>query len=672
LTRQAILISTILLGLSLPALAQFPMRGMPRMGGGGGGRAGGGRGDSLSFEKRDFSQDSVTLIFRYLDTARFSTPDTSIDDFFRRVPLKPHLLHLGNTGNAARSMLFTPVMKAGWDPGFHAFDPFAFTIAETRFMNTTKPFTEMTYLVGSKLEQQVGILHTQNISPDWNAAVQFRLVNSPGLYNSQNTNHSNIRFNTHYTSRDRRYGAFLIAIKNGLQSAENGGIESDSFVVNRNQAFTRDRFNIPTRMADSVFTTRNFFTVKLNTGNRYEESLLLLRQQYDFGKKDSVVTDSTVTRFFLPRLRAEHTLRFDRYDYRFLDIQAGNDSLYYKDRYGFARVPDTLEYNDRWRVLSNDFSLIQFPDPKNPLQFLKAGATLEAFQAGLSARSERFQALSVHGEYRNRTRNRKWDMLLSGNFHVAGRFAGDYSAEARVRTLLGTRVGFLELGFRNANRSPSMLFQGLTSFPLMATASPARENNTQLTALLELPTLHTRLSADYFLLSNYTYYGGFNTPRQHAPLFNILRLGFSRTTRLSRYWRWHLDAYAQLAAADAPVNLPLLYTRNRIAYEGRFYRNLQLSTGLDMRYFTPFRADDYSPVLGQFFLQERQILSNLPDLAAYLNFRIRNFSAFARIENLNTLSFTYGFGFKNANFAAPSYPMQDMVMRLGIFWIFVN
>jgi hypothetical protein len=642
------------------------------MGGGGGGRAGGGSGDSLSFEKRDFSQDSVTLIFRYLDTARFSTPDTSVEDFFRRVPLKPHLIHLGNTGNASRSLLFAPVMKAGWDPGFHAFDPFAFTVAETRFMNTTKPFTEMTYLVGSKLEQQVGILHTQNISPDWNAAVQFRLVNSPGLYNSQNTNHSNIRFNSHYTSRDRRYGAFLVAIKNGLQSAENGGIESDTFLVNRNQAFTRDRFNIPTRMADSVFTTRNFFTVKLNTGNRYEESLLLLRQQYDFGRKDSVVTDSTVKRFFLPSLRVEHTLRFDRYDYRFLDIQAGNDSLYYKERYRFPRVPDTLQYNDRWRVLSNDFSLIQFPDPRNPLQFLKAGATLESFQAGLSARDEQFQALSLHGEYRNRTRNRKWDMLLSGSLHVAGRFAGDYSADARVRTQLGSRLGFLELGFRNANRSPSMLFQGLTSFPLPAPASFARENNTQVSALLEIPSIRTSLSGDYFLLSNYTYFSDFNVARQNAALFNVLRLGLSRVTRLSRNWRWYLDASVQLAAADAPVNLPLLYTRNRIAYEGRFYRNLQLSTGLDMRYFTPFRADDYSPVLGQFFLQERQLLSNLPDVAAYLNFRIRNFSAFARIENLNTVSFRYGFGFKNANLAAPSYPMQDMVMRLGIFWIFVN
>lgn len=112
------------------------MRGMPRFGGGAGGRAGGMSGDSLSFEKRDFRQDSVTLIFRYLDTARFSTPDTSVDDFFERVPVKPHLLHLGNTGNATRSILFSPHWKAGWDPGFHAFDPFAFTLAETRFFNT--------------------------------------------------------------------------------------------------------------------------------------------------------------------------------------------------------------------------------------------------------------------------------------------------------------------------------------------------------------------------------------------------------------------------------------------------------------------------------------------------------------------------------------------------------
>ena len=650
------------------------MRGMPRMGGGGGGaRAGGGGGsDSLQFEKRDFSQDSVTVIFRYLDTARFSTFDTSISDFYRRISLKPEHINLGNNGNASRSLLFSPVMKTGWDPGFHAFDPFAFTLCETRFMNTTKPYTEMTYLIGSKLEQQVGLLHTQNITPDWNFVMHFRLVNAPGAYNSQNTNHSNFRFNTQYTSKDKRYNAFFIALNNGLQSAENGGIESDSFIVNQNPAYSRDRFNIPTKMADSVFSTRNFFSVKLNTGNRHSQGMFLLRQQYDLGKKDSVVTDSSVIRSFLPTLRMEHTVQYNRYRYRFLDIQAGSDSLYYQQRYGLGRIPDSLLYEDEWKELSNDFSLIQFPDPKNPLQFLKAGINMQNLSGAFNSSTERFSAVSAHGEYRNRTRNRKWDMLLAGRFHVAGRFAGDYSAEARIKRSLSKKLGNLELGFRNVNKSPSMLYQGISSFPLPAPASVNRENITQLSGTLELPAIRTRISGDYFLMSNYTYFSGFNEAQQAGPLFNLLRIGLNKEFRIGRHWRWYLDLHAQITTADAPVNLPLIYTRNRIAYEGRFFQNLNLSTGFDVRYMTPFKADDYSPVLGQFFLQDDVQIGNLPDVAAFLNFRIRNFTAFTRLENLNTATLQYGFGFKHANLAAPFYPTQDMHFRLGVFWIFVN
>jgi len=76
-----------LLLAGLPALAQVPIRGMPRLGGGGM-RSGGGS-DSLQFEKRDFSDDSVTVIFRYLDSARFNSLDSSINDFYRKIPLKP-------------------------------------------------------------------------------------------------------------------------------------------------------------------------------------------------------------------------------------------------------------------------------------------------------------------------------------------------------------------------------------------------------------------------------------------------------------------------------------------------------------------------------------------------------------------------------------------------------
>ena len=80
------------------------------------------------------------------------------------------------------------------------------------------------YLVGSKSEQLVDINFTQNIKPNWNYAFQYRLINSPGTFNSQNTNHNNYRLNSWYQSNSKRYQAFLIIISNKLASSENGGL----------------------------------------------------------------------------------------------------------------------------------------------------------------------------------------------------------------------------------------------------------------------------------------------------------------------------------------------------------------------------------------------------------------------------------------------------------------
>jgi hypothetical protein len=62
-----LVVALIILGLA--ARAQNPlMNRIPR--GVGGGQGGGS--DSIQFEKRNFADDSVTIRFRYLDTARFS------------------------------------------------------------------------------------------------------------------------------------------------------------------------------------------------------------------------------------------------------------------------------------------------------------------------------------------------------------------------------------------------------------------------------------------------------------------------------------------------------------------------------------------------------------------------------------------------------------------------
>jgi hypothetical protein len=129
-------------------------------------------------------------------------------------------------------------------------------------------------------------------------------------------------------------------------------------------------------------------------------------------------------------------------------------------------------------------------------------------------------------------------------------------------------------------------------------------------------------------------------------------------------------------AGASPVHIPLFVTVDQIGYEGKLgLKNLVLATGLEVRYYTPYQADAYSPVIGQFFSQESTtITQKLPDINAYLNLRIRGFVAYVRLENLNTAGVlpTSGFGFVNNNFVAPSYPYAGLKIRLGIYWSFVN
>jgi hypothetical protein len=162
------------------------------------------------------------------------------------------------------------------------------------------------------------------------------------------------------------------------------------------------------------------------------------------------------------------------------------------------------------------------------------------------------------------------------------------------------------------------------------------------------------------------------TPTQSSSLFNVLDIGAQKILHLAKHWNWYLEGNVQQVTGNAPINLPLVLARSRFAYEGNFFKNLFLSTGFEIRYNTPYKADDYSPLTGQFVFQDTITISNRPDINAYLNFRIKSFKGFIRLENLNTIDFGNGFAFTKYNYYAPGYPGRKLWLRLGIWWGFVN
>lgn len=630
-------------------------------------------------ERRDYSDDSLQVDVFFLSSVRPSRFDSSILDFTVRFPIPATHYYLGNDGSATKSFLFTTPQRVGFDPGFHTHDVYKWKLENARFFNTQKPYTELGYVLSTGQAQTIEILHIQNLKPYWNASFQYRLVSAPGVFRNRKNYHTNYQFTSWYQSPGKRYNNYLVVQGNKIQAAQSGGILADQDYLG-DEVYQRSRLVIPTNIGGEPDFRRSPFSSVINTAQKETEFLVLLRQQYDLGRKDSLVTDSTVIPLFYPRLRFEHAFKYGKYTYLFQDLAysdvAGSNipnPAYYDSLYNLKFTSGvSLAIQDRWQEINNHFSVYQFPDANNLQQYIKLGLELQLLKGTLKNTSPSLYNIIAHGEYRNRTKNQKWDINASGRLHTTGTNFGDYHFFASLQRSLGQTLGTLQIGGENINRSPPFIYDQRSSFYLDDAKTFGKENTFHFFANYYIPKLGVRLLGDYYFVTNYLFLNSYRGLQQESSVFNLLRVSALKTFRVGRRWNLHSEVYVQQKAGSASVNVPLVYTRNRFAYEGKLFRNLNLSTGLEMRYNTPYKADNYSPVLGQFFYQDTLTIGNRPDLHAFAHLRIRNFKAYVRVENLNTATFEGGFGFNRNSLAGPYYPLPGMFVRFGIYWVFVN
>ncbi len=627
-----------------------------------------GRKDSIAFVHRDDRKDSISLTYKYIDSVRSIPMDSTINDFDKYFSLPSGYQALGNNGAAAYPFIYKPNLKLGWDAGFHAFDVYRFTLEETKFYKTNRPYSLLSYQLASGKEQMIKAFHTQNPRPNLNFGFDYRLISAPGFFVTQNTNHKSYRIFSNFQGKRKRYAAYFVMLGNTIKNSENGGIKSDSLLYDVNR---KKRFSIPVNLGGANLYEPNPFNASVNTGNIYKDFTLFIRQTYDIGKKDSIaVNDSTTEFLFYPKLRVQYSFNYSTYNYIYRDDAA--DSTIYQKWYDstLRRAIDSFEVQEKWKVISNDFSLIQFPDTKNPAQFLLAGVRIENIKGELKGGTTNQYNLVLHGEYRNKTRNKLWDLVAKGEYYLNGFNHGDYNIYATIGRYFNKKFGAIRLFFNNVNRSPSFIYNAASSFNFGNSSLTKKENIIYFGA--ETNNSFINLSFKNQIITNLAYFSDYYHTAQSGKVINLVQVSASKKIRLAKRIFWYTEATVQQVDGSAPVKVPLLFTRNRVAFEGTFYKNLSLSTGLEVRYYTPYKAYNYSPVMGKFTPQDTFKLKNLPDISAFFHFRIKAFTAFLRAENLNTVSLANGFGFTNNNFAAPHYPTPGMIIRFGIQWGFVN
>jgi hypothetical protein len=624
--------------------------------------------DSAAFKSdSEWKDEQAKIHFNYLNSAVARYADSSISFFHRYQITQPWWgKNLGNYGTAVRNEMFTPKIISGLSLGYNAYDLYKLTLDNLAFYNTTRPYSSFSFMLGSKNEQNVEILHTQNISPNWNIAAKIRYLSSEGFFQKQKANNIGGSLSTNYQSTNQRYYMAAGFVYNKFKQDENGGIKTnnlDSFLSSGNRQLME--VNLPGRKTNSTLPA---------VSNSLRDWTFYIQNNYSIGQSDTLYNkDSTLATYrFTPRFRFKHQLEMHAERHVFKDLFP--DSIRYAQA-GLANIEktklsqDTMFSAQNWFYIDNKFSLNGFLGKKTELVQIEAGIAnrVDNFSTDYVIETDKQSNVSnyLFGEIKKEAfAEGQWEYKAAAKFIFTGPAVGNFDINASVGKDLkkwGQFSGGLTQSLNNAPYSWTIFKTKFyeRSYDLDKTSI------TQLWANVNIKRIELQLGIRNYLISNYLYYGSDLTVHQQSEAFSLLQV-YGRKDFTFGIFALDNEVVWQQPTGGAPVNVPAVLLRHQFRLETLMFRKaLKVALGLEARYHTPYFADGYTPYFNQFYLQNTQKISNAPECSAFFNFKIKSFRAFVLGDQLQQF-------FTRNVINAPGYPAQNALFRFGFNWILIN
>lgn len=647
--------------------------------------------DTSKTNTNQWRNESANITYEKLNSAKRYIPDTSLHTFHRQPFSQAWYRDLGNLGSPANSLLFTPEYRVGPTLGYHIFDIYRKDVDSLNFYNTTRPYSSFGYILGSKLEQLASIQHTQNVKPNWNFAVDYRRITSPGFYKIQRNTHDNASFTTNFKSLDRHYTLFAAMVYNKQQHDENGGVLRGS-QLDSAQYSDRKTINV-------AYQNDGYSTTRSTVSNVQRDFTVLLQHSYLFGKTDTTYNeDSTQYNYTLkPVFSITHKSEISTEKHTFKDISP--DSFLYVNLFnqGFNAPTDSVITEQKWFWVDNKVLLNGFIGKEDKQV---------TFSAGLGNRFDQFVAAPTKNMVRDslpkavfvQGYDRKsivsnylageirkealqagaWEYQASTKFFFTGPYAGNFTLNATIgkelKNILGSFVG----GFQQSLNSAPYAYTNYANAYTKIDYQFNKESVTLLFASLQSPRFKFSGGLRNYVVNNYIYLREQQQPDQYTIPINITQAWVGKKFRL-RGFILDNEIVVQQIDKNVPINIPAVVGRHQISYEGAIFKNaLKLATGIEVRYNSKYHPAGYDAILNRFFYQNTLYIENLPQASVFLNFRIKRFRAFIMGDNLQQLIFNkstilhIATPVSNLGNIIPIYASPDFVIRFGFSWPLIN
>jgi len=246
--------------------------------------------------------------------------DTSLNDFhYYAGGLKDGFQSLGNTSSPSKTLLYKIADGVGFGLGIGAFSAYLPDPMGVRYYHVRRPYTKLHYIMGAKAEQFVNVLHTQNISKQFNFGIDFTKSDAPDIFTRHKTNRTNLQLHNNYRSKNKRYALLSNFMYDQLGAEESGGLLNDLALANNDLLFKED-LSATLSNADHAFSNKSAY----------------VKHFLNFGKKRTILPKGdTIPRFeVMPSSRISHSFHYSDQYHRYKDTNP--DSLFYSTLFNYG------------------------------------------------------------------------------------------------------------------------------------------------------------------------------------------------------------------------------------------------------------------------------------------------------------------------------------------------
>ena len=661
--------------------------------------------------ERDVSRDTLSkevFIYTVDDTEnRQLFSDSTLHNFHRYDPTRQseyEYFHLGNLGSAHRAIVYQPRFQRGFDAGFHHYDLYLTHPEDIAYYDLEKAYSDIYFSQSNQERTSFSANFSKPVLQQFFIGLRYRNINNEGQYANQNARTNALTGTVQYSSKNGQYRSYLSYTSNTIQQRENGGGIPDSLTFRKGILPVGRPVNLLTAQArhfgSDLNLTHYYFLQKKPPPaptNPALDSLQRAVLRPDSSAQNKIElppvakSDAKNTqrpRFTVPsptpassnvaesegrKFTVKHNFSLRRNTYKYFD-ETTNTLDFYE---GFITDDRGIRTFTETRQIANTVGLQTFRlerDERTTLfgtekskrstqkDLLEVGAAHTFTRINQEPLDSSLHNLFLYGKLQY-TPSKRLNIKAYGHLGTL-RQIGDYFLQADL--LWDTKkLGALRLGLQQQLRTP-----GLFQRQFVVTQTPVWQNDfrkvfeNSLSASYALPKLGLELTAYYHLIDNYIYYDTDARPTQLAGGLNILQLIARHRLDLGRF-HFRNAVYIQQATSDV-LRFPNVYSIHQAYVDLRLFRNWLLEVGFDARLNTPFFADRFQPLTGQFYLQNEVETDFYPMVDAFINFRLSQFRFFLVVENL------YDYGTTDFFFPVYPYAAPDSNVRFGFRWLFLD